>query len=207
MRKYLLGREVAETIKTCEPELMSLSVNEDHSVNSSEMFADSESRPPTPSLRKEPEPVKVERAFPPHQDTSKLRPGETMELLTRVSGATEEDLNLCAISAALETKLGFANLKKLPQTVLPGVQFLTRDVKSFLGFRSSPEDTCPSLFHHPVRIVPFRNVDVTSEFVMKIYGLAALVPLAITHTPLPTDATGATDGCGRGTKAIATANL
>ena len=194
MRKYLLGREVAETIKTCEPELMSRYVNEDDSVNRSEIFADWESQAPTPSLRKEPESVGVERAFPPHQDTSKLRPGETMELLTEGLRATEEDLNLCAVSAALKTKLGLADLKKPPPTVLPGVQFLTRDVKRFLGICSSPGNSCPSLVHHPVRTVPFCNLDVISEFVMKSYGLAALALLAITHTPLPTDATGATGG-------------
>ena len=42
---------------------------------------------------------------------------------------------------------------------------------------------------------------------MKSYGLAAVAPLAITHPPPSTDATVATCGWGRGTKAIATANL
>ena len=42
---------------------------------------------------------------------------------------------------------------------------------------------------------------------MKSYGFAALAPLATTHPGPPTDVTGTTRGRGRGTKAIAAAEL
>ena len=42
---------------------------------------------------------------------------------------------------------------------------------------------------------------------MNSYGLAALVPLVITHISLPIDATGATGAWGSGTKAITAANF
>ena len=50
----------------------------------------------------------------------KLGPDETMELLSRVLGAGDEDRDLSALSAALKTKLGFSNLKKPPPTMSPG---------------------------------------------------------------------------------------
>ena len=69
---------------------------------------------PTPSMRKVPEPVCVERAFPPHEVAPKLGLDETIELLTRVLGASEEDQDLSALFAALKTKLGLSDLKKPP---------------------------------------------------------------------------------------------
>ena len=39
---------------------------------------------------------------------------ETMELLSRVLGAGDEDPDLSALSAALKTKLGLSDLKKPP---------------------------------------------------------------------------------------------
>ena len=149
----------------------------------------------------------MERAFPPHEVAPKLGLDETVELLTRVLGASEEDPDLSALSAALKNKLELSDLKKPPSTMSPGVELLTRDVKSCRGIRSSPMDTCPSPFHLRVRTVPVCNVGDTSEAEMKSCGLAALAPLAITHPSPPTDGTGGTGGFGRGTKAIATANL
>ena len=84
---------------------------------------------------------------------------------------------------------------------------LTREVKSYRGIRRSPMDTCPSPFHPRVRTVLVRNVGDTFEAERKSYGLAALAPLAIKNPSPPTGATGATREWGRGTKAIATANL
>ena len=52
----------------------------------------------------------------------------------------------------------------------PGVELLTRDVKSCRGIRSSPVDTCPSPFHPRVMTVPVCSVDDTTEAEMKGYG-------------------------------------
>ena len=88
---------------------------------------------------------------------------------------------ITTLSAALKTKLGLSALKKPPPSMSPGVELLTRDVKSCRGIRGSPMDTCPSPFHPRVRIVPVCDVGDTCEAEMKSYGLAALAPLAITH--------------------------
>ena len=132
---------------------------------------------------------------------------ETMELLSRVSGAGEEDPDLSALYAALKTKLGFCEPSSPPPTMSRGVELLASDVKSCRGIRSSPMDTYPSPFHPRVRTVPVCSVGDTSEAEMKSYGLAALAPLGITH---PSPASGGTGDPGvpsRGTMAIATANL
>ena len=89
----------------------------------------------------------------------------------------------------------------------PGVEPLTREVKSCGGIRSSPMDTCPSPFHPRVRMVPVCNVGDTTEAEMKSYGLAALAPLATMHPSPCSGGTPDPDVPGRGTKAIATANL
>ena len=89
----------------------------------------------------------------------------------------------------------------------PGVELLTRDVKSCGGIRSSPMDTCPRPFHPRVRTVPVCSVGDTTEVEMKGYGLSARAPLATVH---PSSLSGGTGDIGvprRGTKAIATANL
>ena len=52
----------------------------------------------------------------------------------------------------------------------PGVDLLTRDVKSCRGIRSSPVDTRPSPFQPGVRTVPVCSVDDTTEAEMKGYG-------------------------------------
>ena len=189
------------------------------SAHSSEWEPDWVSREPTPSKKPEcmerepsprsvsPKPTCVERGLPPRMAAPKLGLHETMELLSRVLGAREEDPDLSALSAALKTKLGLSDLKKPPPTMSPGVELLTMDVKSCRGIRISPMDTCPSPFHPRVRTVPVCSVGDTSEAEMKSYGRAALAPLAITH---PSPASGGTsDPCvpSRGTKAIATANL
>ena len=141
----------------------------------------------------------------------KLGLDETMELLSWVLGAGDEDPDLSALSAALKTKLGLSDLKKPPPTMSPGVELLTLDVKSCGGIRSSPMDTCPSPFHPRVRTVPVCIVGDTTEAEMKAYGLSALAPLAtVTATVQPSPLSGGTgDTCapGRGKKAIATANL
>ena len=136
----------------------------------------------------------------------KLGLNETMDLLSRVLGAGDEDLDLSAMSAALKIKLGLSDLKKPPSTMFPGVDLLTRDVKSCKGIRSSPMDTCPSPFHPPVRTVPLCTVGDTGEAEMKGYGLAALAPLATVYPSPPSVGTGDPGVPGSGTKAIATAN-
>ena len=130
-----------------------------------------------------------------------------MELLTRVPGANEEDPGLSAFSAALKTERGLSDLKKPPPTMSPGVELLTRDVKTCRGIDGSPMDTCPSPVHPRVRTLPVCNVGDSSEAKMKSCGLAALAPLAITPPAPPSGETVGTCGLGRGTKAIATANL
>ena len=50
----------------------------------------------------------------------KLGLDETMELLSRILGAGDEDPDLSALSAALKTKLGFSDLKKPPPTMSRG---------------------------------------------------------------------------------------
>ena len=54
---------MAETIILWEPECESPYVDAADSINTWEMFANGESRAPTPSMMKELQPVKVERAF------------------------------------------------------------------------------------------------------------------------------------------------
>ena len=132
---------------------------------------------------------------------------ETMELLSRVLGARDEYLDLSAFSTALKTKLGLSDLKKPPPTVSPGVEPLTRDVKSCRGIHSSLTFTFPSPFHPDVRTVPVCNVEDTTEAEMKSYSLVALAPLATTNPSPPSGGTGDRGLPSRGTKAIATANL
>ena len=127
------------------------------------------SREPTPSLPSRPrpvwprgvcpEPVRVERGLPSRMAAPKLGLDETMELLSRVLGAGDEDPDLSALSAALKAKLGLPELKKPPSTMSPGVELLTRGVKSCRGIRSTPLDTCPSPFHPLVRTVPVCTID------------------------------------------------
>ena len=77
---------------------------------------------------------------------AKLGLDDTMDLLSRVLGAGDEDPDLIALPAALKTKSGLSDLEKPPATMSPGVELLTRDVKSCNGIHSSPMDTCPSPF-------------------------------------------------------------
>ena len=131
---------------------------------------------------------------------------ETMELLSRVLGAADEDPDLSALSASLKMRLGLSDLKKPPPTMSPGVGLLTRDVNSCRGIRSFSMDTCPSPFHPRVRTVPVCSVGDTTEAEMKGYGLSALAPLATAHPSPLSGGTGDTGALGKGTKAIATAN-
>ena len=162
--------------------------------DSSECQEDWISREPTPSLPSRPrppsprgvcpEPVRVERGLPSRMAAPKLGLDETMELLSRVLGAGDEDPDLSALSAALKAKLGLSELEKPPSTMSPGVELLTRGVKSCRGIRSTPLDTCPSPFHPRVRTVPVCTIRDTTEAEMEGYGLAALAPLPLS-TPHP----------------------
>ena len=154
-----------------------------------------------------PEPTSVDRGLPPGMAAHKLGLDETMELLSRVLGAGDEDAHLSALSAALRTKLGLSDLKKPPPTMSPGVELLTRDVKTCTGIHSSPMDSCPSPFHPRVRTLPVCSVGYTTEAEMKGYGLSALAPLATVHPSPLSGGTGDTGVPGSGTKAIARANL
>ena len=137
------------------------------------------------------------------------KPGlnETMDLLSRVLGAGDEDPDLSALSAALKTKLGLSDSKKPPPTMSPGVELFTRAVKGCRGIRSCPMDTCHSPFHPRVRTVAVCSVGDTTEPEMKGYGLAALAPLATVYPSLASGGAGDPGVPGRGAKAIATANL
>ena len=150
------GKEIAGTITTWG-EGWEIPYGEDAaSIHMSAMFADLQSSATTPLIKKTPvcALVCVERAFPPHEVAPKLGHDKTVELLKRVLGASEHDLDLSALSAALKTKLGLSDLKKPSPTMSLGVALLTRDVKSCRGIRSSPMDTCPSPFHPRVRTMP-----------------------------------------------------
>ena len=92
-----------------------------------------------------PEPTSVDRGLPPRMAAPKLGLDETMELLSRVLRAGDEDPDLRVLSAALKTKLGLSDPKKPAPTMSLGVELLTRDVKICRGIRSSLMDTCPSL--------------------------------------------------------------
>ena len=94
---------------------------------------------------------------------SKLSLDETMDLLSGVLGASDEDPDLSALSAALKTKSGLSDMKNPPPTMSPGVELLTRDVKSCSGIRSSPMDTCPSPFHPHVITLPVCSVGDNTE--------------------------------------------
>ena len=76
-------------------------------------------REPSPCA---PEPVCVERGLPPCMAAPKLGLDETMELLSRVLGAGEEDPDLRELLAALKAKLGLSDLRKPPPTMSPGVE-------------------------------------------------------------------------------------
>ena len=175
------------------------------------------SREPTPSLPSRPrplsprgvclEPMRVERGLPARMAAPKLGLDETMELLSRVLGAGDEDPDLSALSAALKAKLGLSELKKPPSTMLPGVELLTLGVKSCRGIRSTFLDTCPSPFHPRVRTVPVCTIGDSTEAEMEGYGLAALAPLATVYPSPPSGGKGDTGVPGRGTKGIATANV
>ena len=84
------------------------------------------------------EPTSVDGGLPPRMAAPKLGLDETMELLSWVLGAGDEDPNLSALSAGLRTQLGLSDLKKPPPTMSPGVELLTRDAKSCRGIHSSP---------------------------------------------------------------------
>ena len=116
-----------------------------------------------------------------------------MEVLSRVLGAGKEDPDLSALSAALKAILGFGNLKKPPPykgCMAPGVELLTRDVKTCRGIRSSRMDTCPSPFHRRVRTLPVCIAGVSFEDEMKSFGQAARVPLATKHPSCPSGGKG-----------------
>ena len=141
---------------------------------------------PSPSPRVVvPEPTCVDRGLSPRMAAPKLSRDETADLLSQVPGASDEDTDLSALLAALKTKLGLPDLKKPLPTMSPGVELLTRDVKSCRGIRSSPVDGCPSPFYSRVRTVPVCTVGDTTEAEMKSYDLAALAPLATTHPSPP----------------------
>ena len=163
---------------------------------------------PGPSPRAvAPVPTSVDRDLTPRMAAPKLGLDETMVLLSRVLGAGDEYPDLSALSAALKTKSGLSDIKKPPPTMSPGVELLTRDVKSCGGIRRSPMDTCPSPLHPRVGTVPVCSVSDTTEAGMKGYGLSALAPLATVHSSPLSGGTPDTGVPGRGTKAIATANL
>ena len=113
-------------------------------------------------VRKEPKPVCVERAFPAREVVPKLHLNVTMELLTRVLGASDEDAHLSALSPALKTELWLSNLNKPSPTRSPSVGLLTRGVKSCRCIRSSPMDRCSGPFHPRVRTTPVCSVGDTS---------------------------------------------
>ena len=124
-----------------------------------------------------------------------------------VLGAGDEDPDLSALSAALKAKLGLSELKEPPSTMSPGVELLTRGVKSCRGIRSTTLDTCPSPFHPRVRTVPVCTIGDYTEAEMEGYGPAALAPLATVYPSPPSGGEGDTGVPGWGTKGIATANL
>ena len=148
------------------------------------------------------EPTCVNRGLPPRMAAPK-----TMDLLSRVLGAGDEDPDLSALAEALKTKLALSYLKKPPPTMSAGGERFTRDVKSCRRIRSSPMDACPSPFQPRVRTVPVCTVGNTGEAQMKTYGLAALARLATTDPSPPSGGTGDPGVPGRERKAIATANL
>ena len=62
---------------------------------------------PGPSPRAvAPEPTSVDRGLPPRMSAPKLSLDETMELLSRVLGAGDEDQDLSALSAAFQHEVG-----------------------------------------------------------------------------------------------------
>ena len=89
----------------------------------------------------------------------------------------------------------------------PGVELLTRDVKSCRGINIFAMDTRPSPFRPHVRTAPVCSLADTTEAEMKGYVLAALAPLARVYPSPPSGGAGVPSVPGRGKKAIATANL
>ena len=152
-----------------------------------------------------PESTSVSRDLPPQMATPKLSLDETMESLSRVLGAGDEDPDLSALSAALKTKLALSDLKKLPPTMSPGVELSNREsCRSFAATQWTP---VLAFFHPRVSTVPVCSVGDTTEAEMKGLGLSALAPFATVHPSALSGGTGDKHVPGRGTKPIATANL
>ena len=99
------GKKLARTLNTWDKGWEIPYGEEASSIQTLERFADWDSRAAGPSLRKMPEDVCVERAFRSHEVAPKLGLDETVELLTRVVDAGEEDPNLRTLSAALKATL------------------------------------------------------------------------------------------------------
>ena len=154
-------------IKTKEDEWEVPYGQEANSIQIFKMFAERQYRATTPCMRKVAEPPSFERGFPPHEVAPKLGVDETVELLTKVVGAKEEDPHLSDLFAALKTQLGFSDLTKPPPTISHGVELLSRDVKSQRGICNSLVGTYRTPSDPRVRTVPFCNVGDTSEAEVK----------------------------------------
>ena len=65
------------------------------------------------------------------KELPKLGLDDTVELLTKILGASDEDPDLNTFSVPLKTNLGLPDLKKSPSTMSRGMELLTTDVKSY----------------------------------------------------------------------------
>ena len=65
------------------------------------------------------EATSVDRRLPPQMAAPKLGVDETMELLSRVLGAGDEDPDLSALSSALKTKLVLSDFEEAPTCYVP----------------------------------------------------------------------------------------
>ena len=77
-------------------------------------------------------------SFPPQMAAPKLGPDESLELLSRVFGAGDEDRDWSALSAALKTKLGLSDPKKPAPTMSRGVELLDQGCEELKGHPQLP---------------------------------------------------------------------
>ena len=100
-----------------------------------------------------PEPTCVDRGLPPRNAAPEVGLDETMDMLSRVLGAGDEDPNLNALSASLKTKLELRDLKNPPPTN-PWCGTFDQGCEKLQRYPPLLMNTCPSPFHPRVRTVP-----------------------------------------------------
>ena len=116
----------------------------EESVKMAKMFEDSKCKPSTPLLGRGHKIIlrtTVERVLQVHEGPPNFGPDETVELLTKTLGASDEDPDLTTLLATLKSKLELAYLKNPVATLSLGVELLITDVKRCRRIQSTLHDS------------------------------------------------------------------